>query len=259
MTFLSHSQEIYDNPNLTEDEKQEIAKHYENLKLEMLVDAKQLSEQNKIKTLEAMQHALEKRLQRMKQENEELSNDIKKEGDEYESLKQEQDSFIEKMRQLELQEEQANENVKMEIKALIIENEKAKQDEIAFKRECKQAIEELDKKIEQAETLANTPDEEVTEYDQIIEEEEEKLRLCRLQLAKHNRAVTSLQRQLDNIPDNIELSQYQKRFLELYNQVSAKHKETKQFYALFNTLDDTQLYIGKELELLNSLYDNYNQ
>lgn len=252
-------QEIYENPNLTEEERIEIAKHYENLKQEMLIDAKQLSEQNKIKTLEAMETALEKRLQRIIQENEEISEDIKKEGDIYENLRQENDLLVEKMRQLEIQEKEADEVVKTEIKNLILENEKVKQEEIAFKDECKQIIEELHKKIEEAENLANTPDEEITEYDQILEQEEERLRVCRLQLAKKNRAVTSLQRQLDNIPDNVELSQYQKRFLELYNQVSAKHKETKQFYALYNTLNDTHLYIGKELELLNALYDNYNQ
>ncbi|KAL7020752.1 hypothetical protein ACKWTF_011636 [Chironomus riparius] len=256
---IEQHEEIYENANLTEEERQEIAKHYENLKQEMLIDAKQLSEQNKIKTLEAMEVALEKRLQRIIQENEVISDDIKKEGDIYENLKHDYDSLVEKMRQLEIQEKEADEAVKNQIKTLILENEKTKQEEIAFKDDCKKIIADLHKKIEEAENLANTPDEEITEYDQILEEEEEKLRVCRLQLAKKNRAVTSLQRQLDNIPDNVELSQYQKRFLELYNQVSAKHKETKQFYALYNTLNDTHLYIGKELELLNSLYDNYNQ
>lgn len=29
--------------------------------------------------------------------------------------------------------------------------------------------------------------------------------------------------------------------------VAAKHKETKQFYTLYNTLDDTKLYLDKEV------------
>lgn len=41
--------------------------------------------------------------------------------------------------------------------------------------------------------------------------------------------------------------------------VSAKHRETKQFYTLYNTLDDTKLYLEKELSLLNSIYENYNE
>ncbi|EDS33901.1 fidipidine [Culex quinquefasciatus] len=39
--------------------------------------------------------------------------------------------------------------------------------------------------------------------------------------------------------------------------VSAKHRETKQFYTLYNTLDDTKLYLEKEMSLLNSIYENY--
>lgn len=39
--------------------------------------------------------------------------------------------------------------------------------------------------------------------------------------------------------------------------VGAKHRETKQFYTLYNTLDDTKQYLTKELSLLNSIYENY--
>jgi hypothetical protein len=244
---------------LTAEERQEIAKHYENLKKEMLIDAKQLSEQNKVKDLEALEVTLEKRLQRIMHENEELTNEIKLDGDNLEAVRKESEELASEMRRLEIQEQQAIVTIKDQIKDLILENEKVKQEEVIFKEDCQRKIEELHKQIEEAEKLAGTPDEELTEYDDILEQEHDNVRLSRLQLAKRNRAVTSLQRQLDNIPDSIELSQYQKRFLELYNQISSKHKETKQFYALFNTLNDKHLYLDKELTLLNSLYDNYNQ
>jgi hypothetical protein len=39
--------------------------------------------------------------------------------------------------------------------------------------------------------------------------------------------------------------------------VSAKHRETKQFYTLYNTLEDTKRYLEKEMSILNSIYDNY--
>ena len=41
--------------------------------------------------------------------------------------------------------------------------------------------------------------------------------------------------------------------------VSAKYKETKQFYTLYNTLDDTKLYLNKEVNLLNSIHDTFEQ
>lgn len=52
----------------------------------------------------------------------------------------------------------------------------------------------------------------------MLEVEQERLKALRLQLAKKNRAYVAINRQLDNIPDRTELAQYQRRFLELYNQ-----------------------------------------
>lgn len=63
-----------------------------------------------------------------------------------------------------------------------------------------------------------TPEEDIRESQQILDREKESLQVLRLQLAKKNRAIVSIQRQLDNIPDRTELAQYQRRFLELYNQ-----------------------------------------
>lgn len=51
-----------------------------------------------------------------------------------------------------------------------------------------------------------------------IEEFTEKLKVVRLQLAKKNQIVAKLQRQLDDVPNRAEMAQYQRRFLELYNQ-----------------------------------------
>ena len=65
--------------------------------------------------------------------------------------------------------------------------------------------------------------------------------------ARKNREIAGLQRKIDEVPSRAELSQYQRRFVELYNQVAGTHKETKQFYTLYNTLDDSKLYLNKEV------------
>lgn len=41
--------------------------------------------------------------------------------------------------------------------------------------------------------------------------------------------------------------------------MSAKHLETKQYYTLFNTLNDQKRYMEKELSLLNSICEAYNE
>ena len=71
--------------------------------------------------------------------------------------------------------------------------------------------------------------------------------------------VRELQRQLDEIPSRTELSQYQKRFLELYSLVASKLSETRQFYNLYNILDATKLYLTREVTLLNSIFDNFEK
>ena len=224
-----------------------------------MTDSRELSEQNKLKQLEATESALEKRLQRILEENKILSEDVRQNCNIHDNLKKESFVITEEMNRLELQEQGTDESVKTEIKNLIKQNEQLKHDETAFKDMCTMIIEELHKKIVDAENVASMPDDDQTELDEIIGHENEALRVSRLQLAKKNRSVISLQRQVDNIPDHTELAQYQKRFLELYNNMSLKHKETKQFYALYNTLNDTHLFLEKELTLLNSVYDNYNQ
>lgn len=102
-----------------------------------------------------------------------------------------------------------------------------------------------------------TPEDDLQEARDTLDKEKERLQSLRLQLARKNRSIVSIERQLDNIPDRTELAQYQRRFIELYVQVSAKHRETKQYYTLYNTLDDTKQYLMKELSLLNSIYENY--
>lgn len=39
--------------------------------------------------------------------------------------------------------------------------------------------------------------------------------------------------------------------------VSARHRETKRHYALYNTLSDVEMYLNKELSLLSSILDAY--
>ena len=58
------------------------------------------------------------------------------------------------------------------------------------------------------------------EQNQVVEYEEqrENVNRLRLQLAKKNRVIASLTRQLDDVPGRSELTQYQRRFMELYNQ-----------------------------------------
>jgi len=40
--------------------------------------------------------------------------------------------------------------------------------------------------------------------------------------------------------------------------VGATHKETKQFYTLYNTLEKSKSFLDREVNLLNSIYDTFS-
>ena len=71
--------------------------------------------------------------------------------------------------------------------------------------------------------------------------DEKKLDLLRKELAERGKEVQLLEHQLDAIPSRYELAQYQKRFVELDNQVAAEYAETQQFVTLYNTLQDQKV------------------
>ncbi|NXI53046.1 CCD93 protein, partial [Chloroceryle aenea] len=163
---------------------------------------------------------------------------------------------------LETIESQADSSILQSLRALVAMNENLKSQEQEFKAHCREEMERLQQNIEnlKAETLENGEEQEPNKIiEQQYRSEKDKLQKIRLLLARRNREIAILQRKIDEVPSRAELTQYQKRFIELYSQVSATHKETKQFFTLYNTLDDKKVYLEKEVNLLNSIHDNFHQ
>ncbi|XP_053116114.1 coiled-coil domain-containing protein 93 isoform X3 [Hemicordylus capensis] len=163
---------------------------------------------------------------------------------------------------LETVESQADSNVLQKLRALVAMNENLKSQEQEFRAHCREEMARLQQNIEslKAEAAGNGEEKEPAKIiDQQYKMEKEKLQKIRLLLARRNREIAILQRKIDEVPSRAELTQYQKRFIELYGQVSATHKETKQFFTLYNTLDDKKVYLEKEVNLLNSIHDNFQQ
>lgn len=142
-----------------------------------------------------------------------------------------------------------------QLSKLVSENEAAKKKETEFKDSCRKKSEKIKKEISSLESKIQEA-EESDELKDRFNTEKEKYNKMRLQLAKKTRQVESLRRLIDDVPGRAELSQYQKRFIELYNQVASTHRETQQFYNMYNTLADSKTYMEKELSLLNSMVDN---
>ncbi|XP_022184911.2 coiled-coil domain-containing protein 93 isoform X2 [Nilaparvata lugens] len=154
---------------------------------------------------------------------------------------------------------ESDQEILRKLQKLVTANENIKQQELAFREQCKTELTSLQNAIRDVEEVEGESDSERLGERQAVEQLAERVTLARLAVGKRTRAVASLQRQLDQVPSRTELAQYQRRFMELYGQVAAKHGETKKFYTLYNCLNDKHNYLKKELSILNSIQDSYTE
>ncbi|XP_075167322.1 coiled-coil domain-containing protein 93 isoform X1 [Haematobia irritans] len=234
-----------------------LRKHYQEFKHEMETDAKELTEQNQIKALEATKKALQSKLERNQKEAKDVLELLEKESELFEKEKAHKDDMERQLEEYKKIEDAAGDvQLINKIQTLLQQHDDMKKEESEFKEHCRKDLAALQEQIDELEAFnAQDP----KEREQAVAKEKERIQILKLQLAKRNRGILAIQRQLDNTPDRTELAQYQRRFHELYDEMSAKHLETKQYYTLFNTLNDQKRYMEKELSLLNSICEAYNE
>ncbi|THG06490.1 hypothetical protein TEA_008341 [Camellia sinensis var. sinensis] len=73
------------------------------------------------------------------------------------------------------------------------------------------------------------------------------------ELAVKLREIVLLKRQLDDVPSQEELIQYEHRFSELYVHIQEKLRQTRELYATFNAMLEIKDLMLKETSLLNSI------
>ncbi|EDW02662.1 coiled-coil domain-containing protein 93 [Drosophila grimshawi] len=233
-----------------------LQQHYAEFKLEMETDAQELKTQNQQKRLEAAKIALEHKIKRYSKENKQL--DVSVETQKQETAKQEQNlrALNAELDAYKKTEAKADPALLDKVRKLLQQHDELKKSEAEFKESCRTDLANLQQRIDELESF-NAQD--VEAQAAAIAGEQKRLQELRLHLAKRNRGIVAIERKLDAIPDRTELAQYQRRFHELYNDMSAKHLETKQYYTLYNTLNDKKRYLEKELSLLNSICEAYNE
>ena len=87
--------------------------------------------------------------------------------------------------------------------------------------------------------------------------EMETLNKLRRVLAKKNQEIASLRRRIDEVPTRAELLQFQHRFVELYELSSEKHIETKKFFELYNSINQSYEFMTTEVKLLNNIIESF--
>lgn len=170
--------------------------------------------------------------------------------------------IAEEMEKLNSMETEDNKDVLQQLRALVSMNESLKRQETQFKAHCKEEKARLEAGVSRLQTAVGEGDSEEQERIAAImrhyEADREKLQKIRALLARKNREIAQLQRKIDEVPSRTEMAQYQRRFIELYNQVASTLTETKQFYTLYNTLEDQKEFMEKEVEILNSIHEKFD-
>ncbi|CAL5435408.1 unnamed protein product [Camellia sinensis] len=77
------------------------------------------------------------------------------------------------------------------------------------------------------------------------------------ELAVKLREIVLLKRQLDDVPSQEELIQYEHRFSELYVHIQEKLRQTRELYATFNAMLEIKDLMLKETSLLNSISSQF--
>lgn len=151
------------------------------------------------------------------------------------------------------------------LKNLVIQNETLKRQKNEFRVKCRAELEKLHTRIAQLklqaeEDLVNQDEEtlRLNEIEQMHAQMAAKHKEMKVALARQTREVQLKMRQIDEVPTRIELIQYEKRFLELYEEVALTLDETRKYFCTYNTLQTTQEFLEREISLINSISENFD-
>lgn len=92
-----------------------------------------------------------------------------------------------------------------------------------------------------------------------LTESPERVDLMKKELAARLRDVVAVRRQIDDLPCQSEIVQYEHRLSELYAQIQGKHRQTRKYYSTYNALLEIKELMLKETSLLNSIISQFQE
>ena len=148
-------------------------------------------------------------------------------------------------------------NLAQTLEELVIKRNTLKESQKIFKEKCNKEIEELNKKSDLE--VESDVQEWFGKIDKSYDEILKKYQRARGILAEKNREVAVLQRKLESKPSQTELTQFQRRFVELYEQINLKVEENRRFYSNYNALIEVRNLLESEISTLESFKQGFSQ
>lgn len=148
------------------------------------------------------------------------------------------------------------------LEQLVSLNDRLKEQQEAFRAHCKRQRHELASAVEHFEESGGLPPDELErlhKVEALYTEESQKLARVRALLARKTQETHMLRRKIDDVATRGELVQYERRFVELYEQMATNLEVTRRYYTKYNTLTDAHKYLNKEISILNSISSKWAQ
>ena len=142
--------------------------------------------------------------------------------------------------------------------AKIHKKDHLKQEIKDMKKKCKEEKKRLDEEL--ARIKKKNEELEKEEHAKILDaienkynKEYEKLMEQKKKIAEQNRSITALQRKIENCPSKIELSQYHKRFTELFETINNKFEENRKYSNLYNTKNEVKELLNHQINYIHEI------
>ena len=95
------------------------------------------------------------------------------------------------------------------------------------------------------------------QIDAEFEVEQNKLLKQRKLIAEQNKDINVLQRKLQNCPSNIEITQFHKRLVELFDNLNLKSEENRKYVSLYNTVLETRRLFKQQSDYMKEINTSY--
>lgn len=142
-----------------------------------------------------------------------------------------------------------------EIETLVAKRTEVREQQVKFREACQVEL----KQLEAAKTEEIDPElkEWFGKIQHSYDDTNSKYQRARTLLAQRNQEVAMLQRKLESTPSKTELVQYQRRFVEVYDQINLKVEENRKHFDSYNSLLEIKRLLTGQFEMLTSFQENF--
>ena len=152
----------------------------------------------------------------------------------------------------------------MVVTALIDEKARLNDEKVQLRRNCRDEKAKLEQELERMRKRREEMEKEeaaeiLRQIDGEFDEEHNKLLTQRTQIADVNRNITVIQRRIENCPSKIEITQFHKRLVELFDNLNLKSEENRRYVNLYNTVMETRRLFRQQTDYMKEINDSYKQ